>query len=389
MKYNQNIPQGTRDILFGEASLYSDITERFSDVFKNSGFRQVRTPNIEFYDVFACDQSLKQESMYKLSDMSGRLIALRADNTTPMARVAVTKLKSCGLPVKLFYNQNTYRINSGWSGRRNEILQNGVEIIGSTGIKSDLICILTAIYALETLGIDYKIEIGNVGYYNAMIKQLGLNEEETQLVRRYVEQKNLGKVQGYGKIGRIPLLYGGKEVFAEANELASGVNDALASLDYVRHLYDLLDKAGYSHRIIIDMGIVHDIDYYTGMVFRGYLEGAGEPVLTGGRYDNLLRMFGEDIPATGFAINIGIAADTIIKMRGIPDEKVPEYIIYFNEDDILSAELFCKNNGSCEYSCHASFEETAAYAKIRKIKHAIEISGGKVVRDIICIGEVN
>ena len=387
MKYNQNIPQGTRDIIFAEAELYSDITERTAKVFSERGFRQVRTPAVEFYDVFDCNKSLRQESMYKLTDKSGRLIALRADNTTPMARVAATKLRGYKLPVKLFYSQNIYRINSGWSGHRGEILQNGVEIIGATGIKSDLVCITASIAALEALELNFKIELGNVGYYNAMIAELGLESDEVQRIREYVEQKNLGKIERYGKISRIPMLYGGCEVFAEALDLAGDNREAADALLYIKRLYDLLCGAGYEDKIMVDMGIVHDIDYYTGMVFRGYTGGAGEPVLTGGRYDRLLSAFGEDIPATGFALNVGLIADTVIKNKGYVRDSVPGCLVFFCEDDFPAAEKFAAENGHCEYSCHETFSEALDFARERGICRAVEIRGGKISADIITSAE--
>ena len=366
-KTNLNTPEGTRDVIFEEVSLYTDITDRLTRVFETNGFRHVSTPAVEYYDVFDADKSIRQESMYKLTDMSGRLIVLRADNTTPMARVAATKLKSMDYPRKLYYNQHIYRINGGWSGRRSEILQCGIEIIGATGIKSDLVCINTAIQSLASLGLDYKIELGHVGYYNAMINELGLSEAERRMLRTYVERKNLEKISQYDKISKIPLLYGGDEVFNDARVISEGNTEAAKALEYVATLYEILREAGYGEHVMIDMGIVHDIDYYTGTVFRGYIEGAGEPVLAGGRYDNLMKSFGEDSPATGFAINICLVADTVSKREGLADCRPPEYVIHFDNDGFSAAECFRRQleaqNIRYEYSCFDNSNETIAFAE--------------------------
>lgn len=371
IKMNQNTPEGTRDIIFDEVSLYTGITDRLSRVFETNGFRPVATPVIEYYDVFDADKSIRQESMYKLTDMSGRLVVLRADNTTPMARVAATKLKRLDLPQKLYYNQSIYRINNGWSGRRSEILQSGIEIIGATGIKSDLVCINAAIQSLAALGPDYKIELGHVGYYNAMIKELDLGEDETRRLRTYVERKNAGKLAEYDKISKIPLLYGGDEVFDRALALSEGNAEATGALAYIRTLYDTLCSSGCSERVMVDMGIVHNIDYYTGTVFRGYIEGAGEPVLTGGRYDNLIKSFGESCPATGFAVNVCLVADTIMKKNGVPEHEKPEYIIHFDADSFTGAEHFRQTLESkgirYEYSCFDDLNKTVSYAADKSI----------------------
>lgn len=384
-KMNQNTPEGTRDIIFDEVSLYTGITDRLASVFETNGFRRVSTPAIEYYDVFGADKSIRQESMYKLTDMSGRLVVLRADNTTPMARVAATKLKLLSRPQKLYYNQSIYRINNGWSGRRSEILQCGIEMIGATGLKSDLICINSAIQALAVLGPDYMIELGNVGYYNALIKELELGEDETSRIRTYVERKNLNKIAGYDKISKIPLLYGGGEVFGRALSLAGDNTEATDALAYVYKLYDALCEAGFEKHVMVDMGIVHNIEYYTGIVFRGYIEGAGEPVLAGGRYDNLMESFGESCPATGFAVNICLVADTIMRQNGVAECIRPEYIIHFDSDCFTEAENFRQElaaaNISCEYSCFDCLGDTLSYAgqhRIRKIavvnKNGIEVT---------------
>lgn len=390
-KYNQNTPEGTRDIIYDEVPLYKGITDRLTRVYETNGFRPIATPAIEYYDVFDADKSIRQESMYKLTDMSGRLVVLRADNTMPMARVASTKLKRQTLPQKLYYNQNIYRINNGWSGRRSEILQSGIEIIGAKGLKSDLICAGTAIQSLAALGLDYKIELGHVGYYNAMIKELGLGEDETKKLRTYVDRKNINKIVRYDKISKIPLLFGESEVFSRASALAEGNDEATEALEYLRTLYDILCSSGYTDRVIIDMGIVHNIDYYTGPVFRGYIDGAGEPVMTGGRYDNLMTHFGESCPATGFAINVCLVVETLIKKNGIGNYEGPAYIIHFENNGFANAERFrqtLEDRGiRYEYSCFDDLKMTAAYAAEKQIPDIAyaDKSGVK----IIAAGDIN
>ena len=250
---NKNTPEGTRDLLYSEAELYDDLTRLFSKNYEMSGFRKVETPVIENYDLItAIDRSINQENLYKLTDNTGHLLALRPDNTTPIARIAATKLRNAELPQKLYYNQNIYRINTDYSGKRNEILQSGIELIGESGLKADLLCIMTALEALKSLGLKCKLEIGHVGFFNALLKELDLDDEEAATVRNFVEMKNFVSLNMFDKnlqnekIRKLPLLYGGNEVFEEAAELASGNRDANDALDYVKKVYDLMDSAGYA-----------------------------------------------------------------------------------------------------------------------------------------------
>lgn len=379
--HNLNIPEGTRDIIAGEASVRADLVRRFSEVYERGGFIPVTTPALEYYDVFDCDKSIRQESMYKLTDTNGRLIVLRADNTTPMVRVAATKLRGDsdgGLNLrKLCYNQSIYRIGTVHSGRRSEIYQSGVELIGAAGIKSDLVCVTTAIAALDTLGIDFKIELGHVGFYNALISELDLESADTESIRRDVERKNLARISEFGKIAAVPRLYGGSEVFAQARETAGENQAALDALSYLRSLFDILYDAGYGDRVIVDMGIVHDIDYYTGVVFRGFLDGAGEPVLTGGRYDRLTASFGDNSPATGFALNIGLAADTVIKRYGMPECRRADILLFFPAQRFAEAEkvkLGYERQGlKCEYSLCDDVKDAHAYAQAHGIERVVEL----------------
>jgi len=317
LKFNLNIPEGTRDVIFDEAERYAEITEKLAEVYRGIGFREIKTPALEYYDVFDThSRFIKQENMYKLTDNNGRLLVLRPDNTMPIARIAATKLKNAPMPQKLYYNQSIYRINSDYTGRRNEVMQSGIEIIGESGTDGDFSCITTAFKSLGALKTGFKLEIGHVGFYNALIKETGLDEDENRTIRKYVDAKNSVQLSGYAgerrlaKILRLPSLYGGSEVLEEAARLAEGNEEAMETLRYLSELYDKLCKAGYSENLLIDLGMVHSIDYYTGIVFRGYIDGAGGAVLSGGRYDRLLNDFGADLPAVGFAIDVSTAAET-------------------------------------------------------------------------------
>ena len=388
---NKNTPEGTRDLLYSEAELYDDLTRLFSKNYEMSGFRKVETPVIENYDLItAIDRSINQENLYKLTDNTGHLLALRPDNTTPIARIAATKLRNAELPQKLYYNQNIYRINTDYSGKRNEILQSGIELIGESGLKADLLCIMTALEALKSLGLKCKLEIGHVGFFNALLKELDLDDEEAATVRNFVEMKNFVSLNMFDKnlqnekIRKLPLLYGDHEVFGEAAELASGNKDANDALNYVKKVYDLLDNAGYADEIMVDMGIVHKFDYYTGIVFRGYIESAGEPVLKGGRYDNLISAFGYDLPATGFAINVCAVADAIMKQLGFRKKESSKVIVHYDESTFRTAikikEEFMRENISCELSSFETSEEMYKYAEKMNISRVIDLTSGDAGR---------
>ncbi len=399
MKYNKrktSVPDGMRDLIYDDAALLNATVKKLEEVYERNYYRPVITPGIEFLEVLDCG-AISADTMYKLSDTSGRLIALRADNTTPIARIAATKLgeDTKKIPQKIYYSQDVFRCDKDYTGRRNEIRQSGVEIIGPGGLKSDICAISTALEALEAIGLPYKLEIGHVVFYNSLVDELDMTSEEKEELRRYVEAKNYvslsflkdsGADDGengkksekrkelYDRIRKVPLLFGNEEVFGKAKAVAGSNENASAAVEYVKNLYDIMQSAGYTNEIMVDFGIVHEIDYYTGIVFRGYVEGAGEAVLSGGRYDGFISNFGKDIPATGFAINVSAVSDALMKInkKNEKDEVRNDVLIYFEPEDFPRARRFrsemIAGGRGCEYSHADNILDSIEYARVNKIR---------------------
>lgn len=395
MKSNRkNIPDGMRDMIFGETKVIREIGEDLFHLYKKRGYGEVVTPGVEFYDVFNFEnQSIPEETMFKLTDSTGKLIVLRPDNTTPIARIVSTRLKNAPKPLKLCYNQEVFRISTDYSGKRSEISQTGIEIIGGDMLKSDLECVMTALRSLERVNtyfggnFSYKLEIGHVGFYKAIVEKLGLSEDETELVRRYVEAKNSSAVTFFENdengetkeramkiIRKIPRLFGGSEVFGKARSLAGENTDAISALEYLNEIYTALLQSGFGDHLTVDLAIVHKLEYYTGFVFRAYLEYAGEPVLSGGRYDLLLDNFETKAAATGFGIYLSLISDAAVKrgLSGIDD--LPDAVVHYDTSYLSEAEEYIANAKEVyELSCFDRLEDTIDYAAKRGIGKVINI----------------
>lgn len=391
MKTNRkNIPDGMRDMVYSEIKTVKELSEKLLALYEKRGYAEVVTPTVEFFDVFNVrGRALAEENMFKTTDKSGKLVVLRPDNTMPMARFASTRLKNAPLPIKLCYSQNVYRILHGYSGKRSEFTQTGVEILGGDTFKADIECLVGARAALKEIsayfgGIDYKLEIGHAGFARALLDSLNLDETEKELALSYVEAKNSSAVEflheGHGDleqairlIRRIPRLFGGKDVLDKARELCAGVPEANTALDYLSELYTVLEQNGLAADVTIDLSIVHEMEYYTGLVFRGYVDGAGEAVLGGGRYDTLLENFGEDMPATGFGVNISVIADKLAANGGGKTENVG-CIIHYEPSELAAALAYAENCGTvCELSCFDRYEDTVAYAEKKGIAKIVRI----------------
>lgn len=309
-------PEGTRDRLFGECRERRQVQKALLGLFQRRGFDEVSTPEVEFYDLFLrSGNPMPQEQLLKIIDRSGKIMVMRPDCTTPIARVAAAKLKHMPAPQRLYYDQTVFRSGLEHRGGRSEIAQCGVELIGAQGLRADVEVLALAADSLRAVGLkDFHIEVGHVGFFHDLAQALQLPQEDTETIRGLIEGKNFAALADFlapyvhtapGKaLDRLPYLFGGAEVLDEAEALFpnSGV------IAYLRQVYAALDAAGYGGDFRFDLGLVHQIDYYTGVVFRGYAMGAADAVLSGGRYDGLLAAFGPDAPATGFAVDVDAVA---------------------------------------------------------------------------------
>lgn len=320
--YHLNTPKGTKDILFEECQARRWIEKKLHQVYTGYGYSEVITPGIEFLDVFFQNiNNNGSENMYKLIDSEGRILVLRPDSTAPIARLVSTRLKQSIRPLRLYYNQNVYLQKGLYSGKSSETSQMGVELIGANTNRADLEIISMAAEALQQCDIEeYRLEIGHSGFFNALIGQLPFDEEQKEEVRQLIGAKNYAALndlldafpasEGINALKQLPRLFGGEEVFAAAESI---FQDAQAKriLDYLHWIYDALMEMGLKDSVMLDLGLVNNNDYYTGVIFQGYVQGSGEVILAGGRYDQLLGQFGESMPAIGFGINV----DILTKMR--------------------------------------------------------------------------
>ena len=377
MTHTIHTPEGTRDRLFAECRDRRSTQTALTDLFRRRGYAEVSTPEVEFYDLFLrSGNPIPQESMLKIIDRSGKIMVMRPDCTTPIARVAATKLKTLPLPQRLYYAETVFRSGDQHRGGSSEIAQCGVELIGAAGRKADLEMIAMAVDALRAYGLArFYIELGHAGFFRSLAERMELEEEQVEELRTLIEGKNFAALGDFlepyqdrpatAALRRLSRLFGGAEVLDEAEALA-GENPSIA---YLRELYSALRGAGYEKYLRFDLGLVHQIDYYTGVVFRGYVEGAGDAVLSGGRYDGLVGAFGRSAPATGFAIDV----DAVAACR--PGAEVPRVgtLVHFAESELDRALTAVDGRaaGTCELSPCESLEETISLARSKGARRVL------------------
>lgn len=382
MKKNLKItPEGTKDFLFAECSAMDDICGKIEEVFVSRGFKRVITPGIEFYDVFSVPCSgISQESMFKITDNKGRLLVVRPDSTLPIARMVSSRLKNGTLPVRLYYKQAVYRNNPTLTGRRNEFMQMGVELIGVKGIRADLEVLTTAISSISSVADDFRIELGHAGVFDSLSDELDIDEDFKEKIRVSIEGKNysalnnlldkLKPCKAVSAIRSLPSLFGGEEVFDKAYKICKDTK-AEDALKYLHKIYRNLSPLSLGSKLIIDLGFVQRNDYYTGIVFTGYINGIGDAVVSGGRYDELLSEFDAPMGAAGFAVDTDAITIKKLSDNNVSYSDNPDILLYAKDGhEIEAINLVNKMNAEgkkVQFSVLPTLEETQKFALSRGI----------------------
>lgn len=310
------LPQGVHDLGPVEAGLRRELADLWSRLFDRWGYREVVPPTFEFYTTLASGfAGQKAERLFRFFDRQGRLLALRPDFTTPIARLVATKLADEPRPLRLWYFGSVFRVEER-HGYRSEFTQAGVELIGAAGPAADAEVVALAVTALSRAGVEgARVSLGHTGFLRALLAGLELTPREEEAVVTELTRRNLVGLRDVlgtlnlderklKALAELPHLFGGPEKLAAASRLAEKNRQAEAALDDLATIGKLLEAYDLGERVSFDLGLVRELDYYTGMVFEVYVPGFGYPLGGGGRYDGLTARFGLPGPATGFALGV-------------------------------------------------------------------------------------
>ena len=396
---HSQLPTGVKIYLPDEAARLRDLQERLMRVFRLWGFREVLTPTFEFFDVLALgtDEAL-QERMFKFVDReTGRMLALRADITPQIARIAATRLRDRPKPYRLAYRTNVFRYDEPRVGRQREFYQAGVELLGLDKPEADAEMIAMAIEGFRAAGLSrFQIDVGHVEFVRGLIEGLEVERTVARALRDALRRKDraeLTRLVGELRVSSrtadlllaLPGLHGRAEVIRRAAELVQNPRSerAVAGLAEVHRL---LTAYGFADAIILDLGEVRGFDYYSGVNFEGYVEGFGTELCGGGRYDHLLARFGEPCPATGFAFDVNRLL-LALEIHGIelPVRGPEVFVIDFTEDKAaalaLSRRLRSLGIAVARDIMSRPLAESLAYAREIRAGRAIVIDAAGVARD--------
>jgi ATP phosphoribosyltransferase regulatory subunit len=277
---------------------------------ESAGYGEVRTPTVEYEEVLRQGDDRAAGAGWRLFDEHGNLLVLRSDMTIPIARLVGTRLADQDGPLRLTYNGQAFRSVTRGSGQLTEFLQVGAELVGVPGVEGDAEIVSLVIDALSACGLRrHSVGLGDGALYRALLNAFEVPEDDAEALMGSLMRRDLAGLEARVHTGGlaealylVPGLRGGAEVLDRAEELMGEV--AATALIELRGLHDELSRRGFGERLILDLGLVHELGYYTGAVFEVYDPAVGFALGGGGRYDQLMGRFGKPRPACGVALNV-------------------------------------------------------------------------------------
>jgi len=307
------LPAGFRDLLFDESSKRRAVESRLASVFEREGYGEVSPSGIEYLDIYARGNQAIKERTFKFLDRDDNLLALRADFTPAIARIAAGRLQNVAPPIKIWYSGSVFRKADVNRGRFHEFIQVGAELLGLNSVVRDAEILNLAMLNLAALDIhDVQVHINHAGIFRGIVNALKLDRKGLQLVKSKIDRKDtrglaarlesLGVAQDLREqMECLSRSVGGMPVLAAAR--ASMTNpESRRAIDELAELASLL-KA-WDRNIVFDLTEIDELEYYTGVMFEFFSPNLTSELGRGGRYDSLLREFGADMPAVGYSFSM-------------------------------------------------------------------------------------
>ncbi len=307
-------PDGVRDLYNEDYKKKLNIQNRLHQVFSDYGCMDIQTPTFEYFDVFSNQiGTTPSKDLFKFFDTEGNTVVLRPDFTPSIARCAAKYFEPDEDPVKLCYMGNTFTNASNYQGRLKETTQCGVEFIGDGSATADAQMLAMVVDCIKAIGIcDFQISVGHAGFFDALLDAANMRRKHAKKLRELLDNKNFLGVENFvenmevdEELKNLFLLLADFDItekdLENAKKWAASYPKIEKAIESLEELQENLKAKSISQYVSFELGMISNYGYYTGIIFEGYTFGLGEPIVKGGRYDNLLSNFDKDAPAIGFA----------------------------------------------------------------------------------------
>lgn len=303
------IPEESIDTIITNVGKLREIENSLRAIFAKNNYNEVLMPSFEYVDLYTqLDCGFEQEKMFQYINHEGKNVAMRCDFTIPLARFYSTNNYE-KKEARYCYFGKVYRKETMHKGRSSEFFQGGVELINKPGIAGDKECLSMIQESLPHLGLNnILVEIGSARFFNRLCDLVGNKADELTEILKF---RDISEMKKFVKNNEFndelnELLLKLPTAFGDINLLESAIakiNDEVMvkALERLKELYNSLDN---KESIIFDLGMVPTMKYYTGLMIKGYCDKSAQPIISGGRYDDLLPRFNKDVSAIGFCYHM-------------------------------------------------------------------------------------
>jgi len=312
--------RGMRDFLPEEANMLKFIENKARRVAELYGYKEVVTPVVESYELLAAKAGEEVRSlMFVFKDLGGRDIALRPEFTASVARLVATTLRTEPKPLRLFSFGTVYRYDEPQKGRYREFWQSNYELMGSNKPEGDAEILMLTDSLMEASGLKkYVFKVGHVGVLRGIFVQEGLEDTVQNAVMQRMDKKEyevaLKMVRDAGVsencvniLQKLVKIKGSDifEIVEKMKAVVKGYDKAVSAVEDLNAILKLIVESGCKMDVVVDAGFARGLEYYTGMIFEVYVPEFDIALGGGGRYDQLIELFGgEPTPAVGVAHGI-------------------------------------------------------------------------------------
>lgn len=320
-------PDGVRDIYDSEYKRKRKVMSELHHVLELYSYQDIQTPTFEYFDIFSKEKgSAPSNEMFKFFDRDNNTLVLRPDITPSIARCVAKYYETEDLPIRLCYEGNTFTNKISHQGKLCEVTQVGGELVNDDSSAADAEILATVVDCIQASGLEeFQVEVGEVDFFKGVIEEAGLSMEEESHIRAYIQNKNFFGLQEYVKqldisehlkqvLVSFEHLFGGVDMLEQAQKLVQN-RRSLEALDRLQKVYQALAFYHCEEHISFDLSMLSDFKYYTGILFKGYTYGTGAAIVRGGRYNALLRQYGKEAPAIGFAFVIDELMNAISRQK--------------------------------------------------------------------------
>ena len=345
-------PEGVRDIYGREFAQKLMIENKIHQVITSYGYEDIQTPTFEFMDIFSEEiGTTPSRELYKFFDKDGNTLVLRPDFTPSIARCAAKYFLEEEVPMRLCYLGNTFTNASSLQGKLKEVTQMGAELINDDSVEADAEMLSLVIEALKSAGLkDFQLCIGHSNFFKGLCEEAGLEKETEELLREFISGKNYFAAENLLTSEKINQIYvdallKAADMFGDIDSLKEFKNTvhnekSKTAIERLERIYDVLKLYGVEKYVSFDLGMLSQYHYYTGIIFKAYTYGIGDAIVKGGRYNHLLKHFGKNAPAIGFAIVIDDMQEALNRQKvvlNLPEEK--KVIVYTPDNYSSSCEV--------------------------------------------------